>query len=210
MKFKILKPNELYGWVFNKDEELYKALGFDCWMDSFIRILAQIPGTRKKDILDYIEYEIFDWYEWFELHWIIQSDYKLADEDNPEISAYPTYAGEYFGVMGQLFLGGMIDFGIEGENLRKKWADFDTNLSKIDLGMSLYEKWIYFRDNFFFGYKFLEEENITPKAEITWKNPDTWSRFSHWICMTKAGKEYRDKILKPRLYEKYKDIVIEV
>ena len=50
MKFKILKPNELYGWVFNKDEELYKALGFDCWMDSFIRILAQIPGTRKKDI----------------------------------------------------------------------------------------------------------------------------------------------------------------
>ena len=29
MKFKILKPNELYGWVFNKDEELYKALGFD-------------------------------------------------------------------------------------------------------------------------------------------------------------------------------------
>ena len=106
MKFKILKPNKPDDWSFNDDEELYKALGFDCWDDPFIRILAKIPGARKKDILDYIEYEIFDWYEWFELHGIIQSDYKLADEDDPEISAYPTYAGEYFGVMGQLFLGG--------------------------------------------------------------------------------------------------------
>nr|WP_315082711.1 hypothetical protein [uncultured Campylobacter sp.] len=160
--------------------------------------------------MDYIEYEIFDWYEWFELYGIIRSDYMLADEDNPEISAYPTYAGEYFGVMGQLFLGSMIDFGIEGGNLREKGTNFNTNLSKIDLGMSLYEKWIYFRDNFFFGYKFLEEDNITPQAEITWKYPNTWSRFSHWICMTKAGKEYCDKILKPKLYEKYKDVVIEV
>ena len=57
--------------------------------------------------------------------------------------------------MGQLFLGDMIDFGIEGGNLNKIGTDFDTNLSKIDLGMSLYEKWIYFRDNFFYGYKFL-------------------------------------------------------
>ncbi|WP_297943012.1 hypothetical protein [uncultured Campylobacter sp.] len=210
MKFKILEPNKPDDWSFNDDEELYKALGFDCWDDPFIRILAKIPGARKKDILDYFEYMIFGLCEWFELDGIILGDYMLAGEDKPEISAYPTYAGEYFGVMGQLFLGGMIDFGIEGENLRKKWADFDTNLSKIDLGMSLYEKWIYFRDNFFFGYKFLEEENITPKAEITWKNPDTWSRFSHWICMTNAGKEYRDKILKPRLYEKYKDVSIEV
>ena len=56
MKFKILKPNEPDDWNFNYDEELYKALGFDCWMDSFVRILAKIPGTRKKDILDYLEY----------------------------------------------------------------------------------------------------------------------------------------------------------
>ena len=72
-----------------------------------------------------------------------------------KFQAYPTYAGEYFGVMGQLFLGDMIDFGIEGGNLNKIGTDFDTNLSKIDLGMSLYEKWIYSRDNFFYGYKFL-------------------------------------------------------
>mgnify|MGYP000844334089 FL=1 len=210
MKFKILKPNEPDDWSFNYDEELYKALGFDCWDDPFIRILAKAPGTRKKDILDYFEYMIFGLCEWFELDGIILGDYMLAGEDKPEISAYPTYAGEYFGVMGQLFLGGMVDFGIEGGNLNKIGTDFDTNLSKIDLGMSLYEKWVYFRDNFFFGYKFLEEDKITPQAEITWKDPNTWSRFSHWICMTKAGKEYRDKILKPRLYEKYKDVVIEV
>ena len=179
-------------------------------MDSFVRILAKIPGARKKDILDYFEYMIFGLCEWFELDGIILGDYMSAGKDKPEISAHPTYAGEYFGVMGQLFLGGMIDFGIEGGNLREKGTNFNINLSKIDLGMSLYEKWIYFRDNFFYGYKFLEEDKITPQAEITWKNPNTWSRFSHWICMTKVGKEYCDKILKPRLYEKYKDVVIEV
>ena len=178
-------------------------------MDSFVLILAKIPGARKKDILDYFEYMIFGLCEWFELDGIILGDYMLAGEDKPEISAYPTYAGEYFGVMGQLFLGGMIDFGIEGGNLNKIGTDFDTNLSKIDLGMSLYEKWIYFRYNFFYGYKFLEEDIVTPQAEVNWKNPNTWSRFSHWICMTKADEEYCDKILEPRLYEKYKDVVID-
>lgn len=210
MKFKILKPNEPDDWSFNYDEELYKALGFDCWDDPFIRILAKIPGARKKDILDHFEYIIFGLCEWFELDGIILGDYMLAGEDRPEISVYPTYAGEYFGVMGQLFLGGMVDFGIEGGNLNKIGTDFDTNLSKIDLGMSLYEKWIYFRDNFFYRYKFLEEDKITPQAEITWKDPNTWSRFSHWICMTNVGKEYCDKILEPRLYERYKDMVVEV
>lgn len=67
----------------------------------------------------------------------------------------------------------MIDFGIEGGNLREKGTNFNTNLSKIDLGMSLYEKWIYFRDNFFYGYKFLEEDIVTPQAEVNWKNPNT-------------------------------------
>ena len=209
MKFKILEPNRPDDWSFNDDEELYKASGFDCWDDPFIRILAKIPGARKKDILDYFEYMIFGLCEWFELDGIILGDYMSAGKDKPEISAHPTYAGEYFGVMGQLFLGGMIDFGIEGGNLREKGTNFNINLSKIDLGMSLYEKWIYFRDNFFFGYKFLEEDKITPQAEITWKDPNTWSRFSHWICMTNAGKEYCDKILEPRLYEKYKDVVID-
>lgn len=79
MKFKILKPNKPDDWSFNDDEELYKALGFDCWDD-----------------------------------------------------------------------------------------------------------------------------------HVDWKDPGTWDSYSHWICMTKAGKEYHDKILKPKLYEKYKDMVIEV
>ena len=212
MKFKILEPNERYGWVFSQDERLFKAFGFN-ENGPFLKILPKTPNVEKKDILDYFAYRIFCLCEWFELDSMIADDYDYMlppYEDNPEISAHPTYAGEYFGVMGQLFLGGMVDFGIEGGNLREKGTDFNTNLSKIDLGMSLYEKWIYFRDNFFCGYKFLEEDKITPQAEITWKNPNTWSRFSHWICMTKVGKEYCDKILKPKLYEKYKDVVVEV
>ena len=71
----------------------------------------------------------------------------------------------------------MIDFGIEGGNLREKGTNFNTNLSKIDLGMSLYEKWIYFRDNFFYGYKFLEEEPMG--LYVDWKDPGTWDRYSH-------------------------------
>ena len=39
MKFKILEPNKPDDWSFNDDEELYKALGFDCREDSFVRIL---------------------------------------------------------------------------------------------------------------------------------------------------------------------------
>ena len=75
MKFKILEPNKPDDWSFNDDEELYKALGFNCWDDPFIRILAKAPGVRKKDILDYFEYMIFGLCEWFELDGIILGDY---------------------------------------------------------------------------------------------------------------------------------------
>ena len=141
MKFKILKPSERYGWVFSQDEGLFKAFGFN----ENGRCLKIWPKTRLveyKDILDYFAYMIFCLCEWFELDSMIADDYDYMlppYEDKPEISAYPTYAGEYFGVMGQLFLGSMIDFGIEGGNLREKGTNFNTNLSKIDLGMSLYE-----------------------------------------------------------------------
>ena len=189
-------------------------------MDHFLRYCPKTPNVEKKDILDYFAYRIFCLCEWFELDSMIADDYDYMlppYEDNPEISAHPTYAGEYFGVMGQLFLGGMIDFGIEGENLRKEWADLDTNLSKIDLGMSLYEKWIYFRDNFFYKKKFSRsydedrnnEEGYSVLYSCTsWDKPDDWSQYNILVALTPKGKQYLNETLAPKFYEKYKDVEI--
>ena len=84
MKFKILEPNERYGWIFSQDEGLFKAFGFN-ENGPFLKILPKTPNVEKKDILDYFAYRIFCLCEWFELDGIILGDYMLAGEDKPEI-----------------------------------------------------------------------------------------------------------------------------
>ena len=118
MKFKILEPSERYGWVFNHDEEPFKAFGLDRWSDPFVCILAKIPGARKKDILDYFAYAIFALCEWFELDGIILGDYGLSDEDKPEISSLSYICGRILRSNGPAIFRGYDRFRHRGWKLK--------------------------------------------------------------------------------------------
>lgn len=216
MKYKILRQND-DNWSFNDNADLMSKFGMEC-DDFYLKFLLQIPNITKKDILEYFELAIFELCEFYELD-MAKNDYLHSELDKNlrENSINATYASEYYGVMGQLFLGEMIDFGIEKGNLNEKGTEFDTNLSKIDLQMSLYEKWIYFRNNYFFnnkiyksGFEQDEYEHIKHFTQDMWRHHCTWDAYTPWICITKQGKRYLNEILLPKIFNKYKDLEVEI
>ena len=83
--------------------------------------------------------------------------------------------------------------------------------------MTLYEKWIYFRNNYFFNKKMYksgfdkdEYENIKFLFKDMWRHPCTWFAYMPWICITKNGEKYLKEVLYPKIYNKYKNIEIEI
>lgn len=216
MKYKIIKSDS-DGWSFNDDVELIRNFGLD---DDgiFLKFLIQIPNITKIDILEYFELAILELCYFYEPD--MSRNYYIHEELDKkfgENSPNATYASEFYAVMGQLFLAGFIDFGVEDGNLDELGTDFDTNLSKIDLDMTLYEKWIYFRNNYFYkkkiyksGFDKDEYENIKFLFKDMWRHPCTWLAYMPWICITKNGEKYLKEVLSPKIYNKYKNIEIEI
>ena len=47
-------------------------------------------------------------------------------------------------------------------------------------------------------------------SKTTWDKPHHWSYLNTWIGITEKGIEYYEKDLQPRLYNKYKDLSVEL
>lgn len=199
---------------------------FNWEQDPLWILLNARTNTNKTDILELFEYEILEMLEIGfartesgELFWNTY-DFENIWGKNPSVKTNtptPTYISEYIGVIGQLFLGDMIDFGSECDWDNKDEIDYPTNLSHW--GNSKYEAWIYFRDNFFYKNAFMktDEDDIideqgysTMYGDTSWDTPQYWSQYNIWVCLTPKGKKYLNETLAPKFYEKYKDIEVEI
>ena len=127
MKYKIIKSDS-DGWSFNDDIKLIEKFGLTD-NDTFLKFLIQIPKITKIDILEYFELSILELCYFYEPD--MSRNYYIHEELDRkfgENSPNATYASEFYAVMGQLFLAGFIDFGVEDGNLDELGADFETNL----------------------------------------------------------------------------------
>ncbi|HGH3987024.1 TPA: hypothetical protein ACJISN_001695 [Campylobacter coli] len=146
----------------------------------------------------------------------------------------PTYISEYINILGRLFLAGYIDFGSYCDEEDRNKIDYPSNLSYYK--EDKYQAWIYFRDNFFYtdafskGYyddiliykgkeytantlpKLKKGETIysTMHSAASWDMPRYWSGYNIWVARTEKGTKYLREILEPRIYNKYKDLEVEI
>ena len=83
-----------------------------------------------------------------------------------------------------------------------------------------YQAWIYFRDNFFYTeaycrdimevkelYKDMSDDDYVYSS---WNTPQYWDRYRFWVARTEKGTKYLREILEPRIYNKYKDLEVEI
>ena len=100
------------GDLFNKIDEVIEIDSWRC-----LNLFTKIPNITKTDILEYFEYHIaiFTSYGSEEVYnaFIVDNPYKL-DKLLLDNDSSPTYISEYINIVGQLFLGGYIDFGLCG------------------------------------------------------------------------------------------------
>lgn len=47
-------------------------------------------------------------------------------------------------------------------------------------------------------------------GKTTWDKPRHWSYLNTWVGITEKGREYYEKDLQPRIYNKYKDLEVEI
>ncbi|MGJ0159219.1 hypothetical protein ACP0SI_09220 [Campylobacter coli] len=159
----------------------------------------------------------------------------FTEDENLKNSIKPNYNSEYVNIIGQLFLAGYIDFGINPRSEDKYTrTDYPTNLSYYK--EDKYQAWIYFRDNFFYTNTFLKSDeddiliykgkeytvNTLPKLKkgetiystmygaASWDMPRYWSGYNIWVTRTQKGTKYLREILEPRVYNKYKDLEVEI
>ena len=167
-------------------------------------LFLQIPNLEKTDILELFEYMIMllsrrNDGEIDELvldSLVLDLSYYLGDLKSD-------YSDSYVAIMGQLFLGGYIDFErcgwLEGEEcIPAILSQYRPN--------NQYETWVYFRDNFIYDSIY----NINPTQGEFWKNPDNWNYLNIDCIPTQKGNEYFEKVLAPRFYNKYKDLEVEI
>ena len=208
-----------------------------------MQLFLQIPNLTKTDILEYFEYLVFG-------NTVpkgrVECDFNLVpmsylDSKNEVIEndSKPSYISEHINVIGQLFLGGYIDFGSYCDNNDHNKIDYPTNLSYYK--EDKYQAWIHFRDNFFYtgaysrgiddeiiiyegkeyGYwdcpRTIDKEGnsvvygeLTMYNDASWDTPKYWSQYNIWVARTPKGDEYFEKILSPRFYHKYKDLEVEI
>ncbi|EAI7345094.1 hypothetical protein CNQ96_06425 [Campylobacter coli] len=130
----------------------------------------------------------------------------------------PTYISEYINILGQLFLAGYIDFGSYCDEEDRNKIDYPSNLSYYK--EDKYQAWIYFRDNFFYTEAYCRDimEVKEPYKDMSdddyvyssWNTPQYWDRYRFWVARTEKGTKYLREILEPRIYNKYKDLEVEI
>ena len=176
-------------------------------------LFLQIPNITKTDILEFFEYIAFGRSisgGECDSHFVpmcVDSKNEVIENDSS-----PTYISEYINVVGQLFLGGYIDFGLCG------LQDKEENL--LSRQKDKYQAWIHFRDNFFYTDAYyrditaLEEKypNMSDDdyRNADWNTPQYWDRYRFWVARTPKGTKYFNEILAPRFYNKYKDLEVEI
>lgn len=168
--------------------------------------------------------DIMNSFEYFD----IEVD-RLAD-------SIPSYISEYIGVIGQLFLAGYLDFCIT-DNVNSQ-CNLSSNLSYYN--DDKYMSWVYFRNNYFYKEAFnrFDYEDIVLCSEQTYKNntcfdkinnkqneiikdsriygktlwitPQFWSYCNICVIITDKGKKYYENTLLPNIYNKYKDLSVEI
>lgn len=155
-------------------------------------------------------------------------------------SAKATYQSEYIEVIGQFFLAGYIDFLTLYDREDYNKVDLPTNLSyyKEDKYMAwiyfrnnyFYKEKAYDRDfdkddmQIYNGkeytYKACPYEIVDGKkrllgysalvSDTSWDKPRHWSHINIGTGITEKGRKYYKKDLQPRLYNKYKDLSVEI
>lgn len=182
-------------------------------------LFLQIPNLTKVDILEFFEETILNLATgpFGEDDGVMELDSSfftyLLDNNNimEDNSANPTYISEYINIVGQLFLGGYIDFGLCG------LQDKEENL--LSRQKDKYQAWIHFRDNFFYTNAFYRDYEILDDSEsfsteeygkADWDMPKYWDRYTFWVTRTQKGTKYFNEILSPRFYNKYKDLEVEI
>ena len=169
-------------------------------------LFLQIPDLKKIDILEALE----------ELALSLLYQYKDID-DAPFGSYYfdlwgglnqeqSSYADDYIAIIGQLFLGGYIDFE------RCMWeydkVENTPNLSQYHPN-NQYETWVYFRNNYIYELKCNSFKFNLAQGEF-WDNPNNWNYLNISCIITPKGDTYYKEVLKPRFYNKYKDLEVEI
>ena len=218
MKYKILTHTQGYLFLELPDEicklmKNHQKTPYDLEFELFL----QIPNLTKVDILEYFEESILDLAMGYSGNGIeldsLFFDF-LFDSTNVTAgnSTNPTYISEYINVVGQLFLGGYIDFGLCG------LQDKEENL--LSRQKDTYQAWIHFRDNFFYTDAYYRditdlEEKYPNMSDDDYRNADWnttqyWDMYTFWVARTPKGDEYLEKVLAPRFYNKYKDLEVEI
>ncbi|EAI3389612.1 hypothetical protein IO457_001646 [Campylobacter coli] len=226
-----------YGSFFPDFDEIFYKIKYEIYRGDWETLLfLQIPNLKKTDILEYFEDHFLgstlqDGCEFNDTCFPLF----FTEDENLKNSIKPNYNSEYVNIIGQLFLAGYIDFGIAPRSEDKYTrTDYSTNLSYYK--EDKYQAWIYFRDNFFYtdafskGYyddiliykgkeytvntlpKLKKGETIysTMYGAASWDMPRYWSGYNIWVARTEKGTKYLREILEPRVYNKYKDLEVEI
>lgn len=195
--------------------------------------LEMYPEVTKLDILEIIEYVFLVHFNYPYISEQSESDetmlIPLFTYTNMSNDFHASYISDYYHIVGHLFLSGYIDFMVE--------APIETLLSNYM--EDKYKAWLHFRDNFLYKERFnyygidvmLYNGKIytdftcpyvyvngmkkylgtSPTCSFTsWDDPTFWSANNVYTVATKKGIEYFEKELAPRIYQKYKDLEVEV
>ncbi|MBX1613529.1 hypothetical protein I9R69_04660 [Campylobacter coli] len=203
-----------YGSFFPDFDEIFYKIKYEIYRGDWeMLFFLQIPNIKKTDILEY-----------FEDHFLgstLQDGCEFNDtcfplffkeDENLKNSIKPNYNSEYVSIIGQLFLAGYVEFGMCG--LQNKEENLLSNQG------DKYQAWIYFRDNFFYTeaycrdimevkelYKDMSDDDYVYSS---WNTPQYWDRYRFWVARTEKGTKYLREILEPRIYNKYKDLEVEI
>ncbi|WP_233712897.1 MULTISPECIES: hypothetical protein [unclassified Helicobacter] len=172
-----------------------------------LKILLTNPYITKIDILEYFEYCILQEAQSdFEIDEGFMGQYDIYPLDVLSKSLFendpkPSYASEYIGIIGECFLGNLIDFTCKDEK-RSLSCSFD----------SPFEAWKYFKEIFFYQYQNYLYDNSKKEeySKILWSNFKDWNSWDIGVSLTKKGSKYLEEILEPRFYNKYKDLSVEI
>lgn len=200
------------------------------FLDMFIKMY---PEVTKVDILEIIEYLCLLYINYAYISEKSESDESLKiplfEYTNMSNDFHASYISEYYHIIGQLFLSGYIDFMVD--------APEETLLSNYM--EDKYKAWLHFRDNFLYkerfnyhGYdvllyngKIYTDETCpyeykdgmksylgtTPTfGAVSWDNPEFWSAYNVFTVAVKKGIDYFENELAPRIYNKYKDLEVEI
>ena len=207
MKCKVLEniDNFMFDSIYKigMDKKMAVVLGNEA-LD--LKILLTNPNITKIDILEYFEYHILKEAESnFEIDEVFMGRYDvypldILDKNLFENDPKPSYASEYIGVIGECFLGNLIDFTCKDEE-KSLFHSFSSS----------FEAWKYFEEIFFYQCQnYLYSNDKKENSKILWSNPKDWNSWDINVARTEKGTKYFNEILAPRFYNKYKDLEVEI